>query len=128
MAVAREVLDEALVNGTSGHYQSFSAMVDDQVAGWICYGPAPCTVGTYDIYWIVVDVRQQRRGIGLALMREAEIRIRAREGRVLIIETAGQSLYGSTRRFYQRLGYVEEARLRDFYMPGDDKIVYIKLL
>ena len=126
--VAREVLHEALDNGSSGHYQSFSALVDDQVAGWICYGPAPCTVGTYDIYWIVVDARQQRRGIGVALMREAETRIRAREGRVLIIETAGQSLYGSTRRFYQRLGYVEEARLRDFYMPGDDKIVYIKRL
>jgi D-alanine-D-alanine ligase len=126
--VAREVLHEALAKGLSGHYQSFSAMIDDQVAGWICYGATPCTVGTYDIYWIVVDARHQRRGIGAALMREAETRIRAREGRVLIIETAGQSIYGSTRHFYQRLGYVEEARLRDFYTLGDDKIVYIKRL
>ncbi|MEO1249198.1 MAG: GNAT family N-acetyltransferase, partial [Pseudomonadota bacterium] len=30
--------------------------------------------------------------------------------------------------FYRRCGYVEEARIRDFWSAGDDKIVFWKAL
>ena len=36
--------------------------------------------------------------------------------------------YEPTRAFYLRVGYVEEARLRDFYARGDDKVFYVKRL
>ncbi len=47
---------------------------------------------------------------------------------MLLIETSGVPDFAGQRAFYARLGYDEEARIREFYAPGDDKIVYWKLL
>lgn len=126
--VAREVLDQALANGPDGHYQSYTARVGGEVAGWACYGPTPCTAGTFDLYWIATAAALKRRGIGAALMHRVERHLRERGGRLLIIETSGRPLYEPTRRFYLRHGCVEAARLRDFYAPGDDKVIFTKTL
>jgi len=126
--VAREVLDDALAQGESGHYQSFVVEHDGAVAGWVCYGPTPCTLGTWDIYWIAVAPHCQSRGLGAALMRHAERLIRGRGGRLAVAETAGRDEYLPTRRFYMNQGYVEASRVRDFYSPGDDKVIYVKTL
>ena len=42
------------------------------------------------------------------------------------IETSARELYRPTQRFYERCGYEAEARLKDFYAPGDSKIIYVK--
>jgi D-alanine-D-alanine ligase len=126
--IAREVLDDALAKGHEGHYQSFTAEADGRPAGWVCYGPAPCALGTWDIYWIAVDPRRQSRGLGKALMSFAEREIAARAGRLVIIETNGRESYHPTRAFYLCVGYHEAARVKDFYSPGDDKVVYAKTL
>lgn len=128
IAVACEVLDDALVKGPEGHYQSFTAESGGKAVGWICVGPTPCTVGTYDIYWIVVAPSCQRKGVGGALLRQAESLISSRSGRLCIIETSGKGLYDSTRDFYHKMGYSEQARITDFYAAGDDKIVFTKQL
>ena len=46
----------------------------------------------------------------------------------LIIETSSLDEYAPARGLYRKLGYEEEARLRDFYDAGDDKIVFCKRL
>ena len=38
------------------------------------------------------------------------------------------SQYESTRMFYSRRGYRQEALIPDFYAPGDAKIIYLKEL
>ena len=126
--VAREVLDDALKAGPSGHYQSYTAEADGHPAGWICFGPTPCTVGTFDLYWIVVAPGAQRKGLGAALVAYAEDRIRDRGGRLAVAETSGRPLYEVTRSFYRRCGYEESCRAADFYAPGDDKILFVKRL
>lgn len=47
---------------------------------------------------------------------------------VLLVETAGTDDYKIARSFYESVGFVEEARIRDFYSPGEDKVVYWKRL
>ena len=126
--VVRELIDDALAHGPEGHYQSFTAHVDGKVAGWVCFGPIACTLGTFDLYWIGVDPKLQGRSIGRFLMDFAEDLIARRGGRLVVLETAGRPLYEPTRQFYLRIGYTEAARLPDFYAPGDDKIVYMKPL
>lgn len=128
IAVGREVLDEALAKGPTGHYQSYTALVDGEPAGWVCFGPTPCTVGTYDVYWIAVDRRRRRGGIGAALLSHAERLIAGLGGLAAVAETSGRALYEPTRRFYLKCGYHEAARVSDFYAPGDDKVVYVKRL
>ena len=126
--VAREVLDEALAKGPAGHYQSYTLVEKGQPRGWICYGPTPCTIGTYDIYWIGVSAASQGRGYGRALLEQAERQIRRQRGRVIIIETSGRPLYDSTRGFYLKTGYREVARVPEFYAAGDDRVIYSKRL
>src|SRR6188508_1592778 len=57
VAIAVEVFDAA-VAGTSD-YVALGAEVNGALAGWICWGPTPCTLGTWDCYWIVVDPAHQ---------------------------------------------------------------------
>ena len=45
-----------------------------------------------------------------------------------LIETSGVPDFAAQRAFYAGLGYHEEARIRDFYAAGDDKIVFWKRL
>ncbi len=126
--VAREVIDDNLAKGPDGHYQSFVAEFDGKAVGWACIGPTPCTLGTFDVYWIVVDPTVQGRGIGRSLMQSAETLMRQRGGRLSVVETSGRAQYQSTRHFYHRLGYREAACLTDFYAVDDDKIVLLKSL
>ena len=128
VAIAREVLDDSLTRGAEMGYFSYTAELDGKPAGWVCYGPTACTVGTFDIYWIVVSPDFQRAGIGSALLEQAEALIAGQGGRVTVIETSGRPLYRSTRYFYEKRGYRESARIPDFYAPGDDKLVFTKAL
>jgi D-alanine-D-alanine ligase len=125
---AREVLDAALADGPKGHYQSFVACLDGETVGWICYGPTPCTLGTFDIYWIGVASARQGRGVGRALTAFAEQAIAQRGGRLLVIETSSRETYRPTRCFYEALGYHEAGRIAEFYGPGDHRVILTKEL
>jgi ribosomal protein S18 acetylase RimI-like enzyme len=46
----------------------------------------------------------------------------------IYVETSCSERYAPTRGFYQRLGFAEQARLPDFYAPGDGKVIYVKTL
>ena len=126
LQIAIEVLDEALAEGPAGHYQSYTAERGGIPVGWVCFGPTPCTVGTYDVYWIVVAPAAQNQGVGSVLLACAEQSIAASGGRLSVVETSGRAIYDATRQFYLRRGYKEAARVEEFYAPGDDQIIYTK--
>ena len=65
---------------------------------------------------------------GTRLLAEVERRLGENAGRLLVVETSGRAAYAPTRAFYARRGYTEVARVRDFYAPGDDRIVFTKRL
>jgi ribosomal protein S18 acetylase RimI-like enzyme len=123
--VALEVLDAAVAG--SPDYAALGAEAGGTLAGWICWGPTPCTVGTFDLYWIAVDPAQHNAGIGSLLLAEMERRL-AGTARLVVVETAGRDDYAPTRAFYERRGYRIVARIPDFYAPGDDQVVYVKAI
>lgn len=98
----------------------------DRLIGYACYGLTPGTVGTWDLYWIAVDPALHGAGVGSAIMGEVERRLSAERAHLVVVETSSRSDYAPTRRFYERLGYVECARVRDFYARGDDRIILVK--
>jgi D-alanine-D-alanine ligase len=128
LEVGREVLDDALAGAHNHHYRSATALIDGVPRGWACAGPTPCTEGAWDLYWLAVHPSSQGEGVGRSLLRWALALVRAEGGRLLVAETAGRPRYEPTRAFYQRCGFREEARLRDFYAPGDDKLLYVRRL
>lgn len=86
------------------------------------------TEGTWNQLLIAVHPDCQGQGIGTQLMRATEEVLREHRQSLLLVETSGTDAFERTRAFYRGLGYEEEARLRDFYAPGDDKIVFRKAL
>lgn len=127
ISVAASLVDEAS-RGSMAY--RFLVAVDqrDTVLGYVCYGQVPMTSGTWDIYWIAVSRRFQRRHLGALLLRWAEEDIRSEGGRLILIETSTKPSYRSTRKFYQGMGYRVAARIEHFYSEKDDKLVYCKHL
>jgi ribosomal protein S18 acetylase RimI-like enzyme len=92
------------------------------------YAPERMTEGTWNLYMIAVRPDRQRQGRGAALLRHVEQALTARGGRLLLVETSGLASFERTRAFYRKCGYDEEARIRDFYKAGEDKVVFRKAL
>jgi ribosomal protein S18 acetylase RimI-like enzyme len=128
VVVAEEVIDGYLDDPEKSGYNILIAEDDGKLAGYICWGETPCTVGTWDIYWVAVAGEKRGRGIGKALSEAAETAIKKARGRMAIIETSSTPLYENTRSFYRGRGYELIARIPDFYMPGDDKLIMQKKL
>ena len=128
---AIELVDEWLADGEDSGYLTYvleSTSDPFPIVGYICFGEAPLTLGTYDLYWIAVDTKHHRGGFGKKLLRFAEEEITRRGGRMLLIETSSQETYGGTISFYERSGYGIAACIKDYYKPHDDKLVFCKRL
>jgi ribosomal protein S18 acetylase RimI-like enzyme len=125
--VALELIDAAL-GGSPDYELLVDHLGDGSARGYVCFGPTPMTHGTWDLYWIAAHPLARRLGVGAALIREVESVLRARGARLIRVETASNDAYQATRAFYDRMGYREEARLRDFYKPGDDLVIYARRL
>jgi len=123
--LALSLADETVEKGEekSGYYW-IRLTEDDEVIGFTCFGPNPSSVNSWDLYWIAVHEEYRKKHYGSVLLKESEARIRALGGRIVWIETSGRPLYEPTRHFYLKNGYELEATLREFYGPGDDKLVF----
>jgi ribosomal protein S18 acetylase RimI-like enzyme len=137
VAVALELFDEAFADrpvpapydpgdGVANYEFIGSFSREGQLVGYVCFGATPGTDRTYDLYWIAIHPHFQHAGGGSLLMEEVERRLRQREARLLVVETSSRDGYAPTRRFYQSRGYGEAARLRDFYEPGDHRVIFTK--
>jgi ribosomal protein S18 acetylase RimI-like enzyme len=109
-----------------GGYNFIVDREDDRVLGFACYGPRDLTSGVFDLYWIAVDSKTHRSGIGRRLLTATEEAVRQAGGRMLIAETSGTPHYEPTRKFYLGMGYALEATIKDFYVEGDDLAIFIK--
>ncbi len=127
--VAREVLGTCGAKGeASGYFCRVASAEQGQPEGFACWGPTPCTEGTYDLYWLVTHPRAQGRGAASRLLAEAEADVARRGGRQLIAETSSTDLYTPARTFYESRGFRAAARVPDFYRVGDAKVIYVKPL
>ena len=128
VVVAEEVLDSYLNDPSAGYFTLVAETDNGAIAGYVCFGTTPLTEGTWDIYWIAVARQVQGMGIGAALLTVAENKIKQVEGRLIFAETSSIPEYDKTRRFYLARGYGVAAQIADFYVPGDDKVIFQKRL
>lgn len=127
--LALELVDTALNNPEQKDYDFILAYDEPgRLVGYACYGPTPLTQGTFDLYYIAVDDRIAGKGIGTALVRAMEGAMRARGGRLIVVETSSKPEYEKTRNFYIKNKYTLAETLRDFYQDGEDRVTYTKRL
>ena len=70
--VARELVQERLAKGVSSGYFFLFAEAEGRVVGYACYGPIPCTVQSFDLYWIAVEQSLRGTGLGRELLQRSE--------------------------------------------------------
>lgn len=126
--VGLEVLDSYLAHPEQDYTALGAFTPGGELLGFSIHGPTPCTLGTWDLYWIAVAPEAQGLGVGTVLLKEVEGRLARLNARLLIIETSSRPPYDPTRAFYLKKGYREVARVPDFYEAGDDRVIYAKTL
>ena len=102
-----------------------------QVSAAAYYAPEPFSDRLWNLYFIAVSPDHRGRALGASLIGTVEEQLRNRGdgvARVLVVETSSTDHYARTRAFYRRIGYDEEARIRQFYGPTDDNVVFWKSL
>lgn len=120
---ALEVFEESL--RPYEDYRIIGAFLESSLAGYICFGPTPMTDGCWHLYWIAVHEVFQRRGVARVLVQKALSVCREEGVRLLTLEASGDTPAAPARALYEALGFREEARVQDFYRPGDDVVHYV---
>ena len=124
--VASELAEERLQKGAASGYEFLFAEMAGETVAYCCYGLIPCTIHSYDIYWIATHRDYMKRGIGKYLLQETEKAILFLGGQGIYVETSSKDQYAPTRAFYEKNQYLLQARFANFYAQGDDKLVYVK--
>ncbi len=114
---------------TSDSQDIWLTYVEDNKHVAICYCvPEKLTDGTYNLLAIGVSQEYQRKGIASEMMKYIEQLLKLKDGRLLIVETSSDIAQSSARECYLKLGYNQEAVIRDFWKEGEDKVVFWKKL
>jgi ribosomal protein S18 acetylase RimI-like enzyme len=124
--VAVELVEDRLSGGEESGYFFIFVEAEGKTVSYSCYGPIPGTDAGYDLYWIVTHNDYRGYGIGKQLLDETHRVVQNLGGRYIIAETSSLEKYTPTRHFYEKNEYDKEAIIKDFYLPGDDKVIYIK--
>jgi GNAT superfamily N-acetyltransferase len=124
--VAVELAQEGVDEGDNSGYFFVFADVDGRTIAYSCYGHIAGTDAGYDLYWIATHSDLRGSGIGKLLLEKTEEIVRKKGGRYLIAETSTIEKYLPTRMFYEKNHYSNEAHIRDYYKPGDGKVIFVK--
>lgn len=123
-----DLLAGFLADPAGSGQQWLSCEIDGSVAGF-CYAVEEMLAeGTWNMLAIGVGAETQSRGIGARIVGVLEDNIGQLGGRIVIVDTSGTEPFARARDFYRQNGYVQEATIRDFWGPGDDKVVFWKSL
>jgi GNAT superfamily N-acetyltransferase len=126
--VAVELVQDHLEEGEDSSYHFIFAEVDGRTVAYSCFGLIACTEGGFDLFWIATHNDFRGTGIGKLLLEETHRQIRELGGRYVIAETSMLEKYLPTRLFYEKNNYLSEGVIKDFYKPGDSKVIYVKRL
>jgi GNAT superfamily N-acetyltransferase len=126
--ILQQLFDDYFAENDVPGHRCVTCLHDGQVAGFAYFGPEKMTESSWCLYWIVIQRAQQSRGWGGELLSYVESEIRKTGPAVLFVETSSLPHYEPTRRFYLKHEYLQEAILRDYYAPGDDKVIFRKAL
>lgn len=124
---AMEFCEEASCHPFQQYY-GYVIKAGNVVAGFAVFGLAPLTDRCWDLYWIGVAPRFSRKGIGEALVRYMEDIVIGQHGRQIHIDTSSLPSFVPACRFYEKMGFLKTACLKDYYRQGEAKIIYVKVL
>lgn len=100
-------------------------IADDSAPAGVAYcAPEPLAPDVWNLLMLWTRADSHRAGHGTTLVDGIKAALQARGARLLIVETSSLPDFAAARAFYARRGFVHEATIRDYYEPGEDKVVY----
>ena len=115
-------------NIQEGHKCILQYDENENPIGVAYYVPVAATNRTWNLLMIVITKSCQGQGYGSLLVAEVEKTLIDEGQRILLVETSGISEFEQTRNFYKKIGFTEEARIRDYYEDGNDMVLFHKAL
>jgi len=124
-----ELLDDMVAGYLAGSGSDRWWVVGKGVVSAVVYcAPERMTHNAWNMLLLAVRADRHGQGIGRAAVASVEAELARSGARLLLVETSGLPEFARTRNFYRSCGYEEEARIRDYYRAGEDKVVYRKVL
>jgi len=124
--IAADLVHERLSQGEESGYYFVFAEEGGRVISYSCFGSDIMSKTCFDLYWIATHNDYRGKGIGKKVLAETE-KIAGDMGCIILIaETSGLPHYEPTRSFYLGTGFTLEARIKDYYTLGDDKLFFTK--
>lgn len=117
---------DSLQNDSTQRFWLTNHQDNGEIIGVAYCEPERMTDQTWNLQLIAVYPNHQGQGHGGKLLRHVEETLKARSGRMLLVETLAS--FDLAQAFYRKHGYEEEACIRDFYAAGEDKVVFRKVL
>lgn len=124
-----DMVSSFLIGKTEEH--KWIVAIDNKTSkliGLAYFVPEKMTSGTWNLLLIAVRPAVHGKGVGKQLVASVENVLRSISTRILLVETSSLAEYEKTRQFYVKIGFEQEARIREFYQEGEDKIVFRKKL
>ena len=121
------IFDASISAGDSAH-RWIVAERDEALVGGAYVALEAVSDKVWNLLMIAVRPGEQGSGVGAMMVADVVAWITSAGGRILLVETSSTDQFDRTRKFYTDLGFVEEARIRGYYGPGDDKVVFWKSL
>lgn len=124
--IAAELVQERLSQGEESGYYFVFAEDNGRTISYSCFGSDIMSKTCFDLYWIATHNNYRGKGVGKKVLAETEKIARNMGCMILIAETSGLPHYEPTREFYLKTGFTLEARIKDYYTLGDDKLFFTK--
>lgn len=123
LAHVRSTLEQHLKGGGEDMWLTAD---DSEPVGVAYCAPEALTEGTWNLLMLWTRKDRAGQGHGSALVKTIEHELAARGARLLIVETSGLPDFETARAFYTKLGFEQEAMIKNFFAAGDDKLIYTK--
>jgi GNAT superfamily N-acetyltransferase len=91
-------------------------------AGYLA--PEPFQGDVRNLLFLAVLPASRGTGAGRALVRHAADLSRAGGARLLLIETNAAAQFVPARALYGTEGFTVDGQVRDYYAPGEDKVIF----
>lgn len=101
----------------------------NSVNGFAFCEPDRTADGTvWNLVAVGVDPSHQRKGIGSKIVAFIEKKLIKQKGRLLLVETSSADDFHRTLFFLLKVGFKEEARIREYYEEGIHKVIFWRKL
>ncbi|WP_273960981.1 GNAT family N-acetyltransferase [Enterobacter kobei] len=118
---------ETLKNYLSGNAEELWFSAEQEGLAGIAYcAPEVMTNNVWNLLMLWISPSHQRQGVGKALINKIEGELRHKHARLLLVETSSQIEFSAAREFYIKQGFINEARISNYYTTNEDKLIFTK--